>query len=36
LQRLPLITILRGLQATAALPFGRALLSTGWTLIEIR
>jgi 2-dehydro-3-deoxyphosphogalactonate aldolase len=35
LQRVPLVAILRGLQAAEALPIGQALLSTGWTLIEI-
>ena len=31
----PLVAILRGLRPAEALPVGRALLSTGWTLIEI-
>lgn len=35
LQNLPLVAILRGLQPAEALPVGQALLSTGWTLIEI-
>ncbi len=35
LQTLPLVAILRGLQPAEALPVGQALLSTGWTLIEI-
>ena len=35
LQTLPLIAILRGLQAAEALPVGQALVSVGWTLIEI-
>ena len=34
-QRIPLVAILRGLQAAEVLPIGQALLSTGWTLIEI-
>ncbi|HAL38118.1 MAG TPA: 2-dehydro-3-deoxy-6-phosphogalactonate aldolase [Polaromonas sp.] len=35
LQTIPLVAILRGLQPAGALPVGQALLSTGWTLIEI-
>ncbi|MBK5205527.1 MAG: 2-dehydro-3-deoxy-6-phosphogalactonate aldolase [Polaromonas sp.] len=35
LQTVPLVAILRGLQPAEALPVGQALLSTGWTLIEI-
>ncbi len=35
LQTLPLVAILRGLQPAAALPVGQALVSTGWTLIEV-
>lgn len=35
LQTIPLVAILRGLQPAEALPVGQALLSTGWTLIEI-
>ena len=32
---LPLIAILRGLTPAEALPIGQALVSTGWTLIEV-
>ena len=35
LQTIPLVAILRGLQPAEALPIGQALVSTGWTLIEI-
>ena len=35
LQTLPFIAILRGLQLAEALPVGQALVSAGWTLIEI-
>lgn len=35
LTTLPLVAILRGLTPTEALPVGQALVSTGWTLIEI-
>jgi 2-dehydro-3-deoxyphosphogalactonate aldolase len=35
LQTVPLVAILRGLQPAEALPVGQALLSTGWTLIEV-
>ena len=35
LQTLPLVAILRGLQPDEALPVGQALVSTGWTLIEV-
>ena len=35
LMSVPLVAILRGLRPAEALPVGRALLSTGWTLIEI-
>ena len=35
LQSVPLIAILRGLQPAEALPVGQALVSTGWTLIEV-
>lgn len=35
LQTLPLVAILRGLRPTEAVPVGQALLSTGWTLIEV-
>lgn len=35
LQTVPLVAILRGLQPAEALPVGQALLSAGWTLIEI-
>lgn len=35
LQSVPLVAILRGLSPAEALPVGQALLSTGWTLIEI-
>ena len=35
LQTIPLVAILRGLQPEEALPVGQALLSTGWTLIEV-
>ena len=35
LSHIPLIAILRGLQAHEALAVGEALISTGWTLIEV-
>jgi 2-dehydro-3-deoxyphosphogalactonate aldolase len=35
LTTLPLVAILRGLPPAEALPVGQALVSTGWTLIEI-
>ena len=35
LQTVPLVAILRGLQPAEALPVGHALVSNGWTLIEI-
>ena len=35
LQAVPLIAILRGIKPAEALPVGHALLSTGWTLIEV-
>jgi len=35
LQTLPLVAILRGLRPAEAVPVGQALLSTGWTLIEV-
>lgn len=35
LSALPLVAILRGLTPAEALPVGQALVSTGWTLIEI-
>ena len=35
LSHLPLVAILRGLQAHEALAVGEALISTGWTLIEV-
>jgi len=35
LMSVPLVAILRGLRPAEALPVGHALLSTGWTLIEI-
>ena len=35
LRSLPLIAILRGLTPAEALPIGQALVSTGWTLIEV-
>ena len=35
LQTLPLVAILRGLRRGEALPVGQALVSTGWTLIEV-
>ena len=35
LSALPLVAILRGLTPVEALPVGQALVSTGWTLIEI-
>jgi len=35
LAALPLVAILRGITPAEALPVGQALVSTGWTLIEI-
>ena len=35
LRMLPLVAILRGLRPEEALPVGQALVSTGWTLIEV-
>ncbi len=35
LSALPLIAILRGVTPAEALPIGQALVSTGWTLIEV-
>ena len=35
LQSVPLVAILRGLRPEEALPVGQALVSTGWTLIEV-
>lgn len=35
LQTIPLVAILRGLQPSEALPIGRALAATGWSLIEV-
>ena len=35
LTALPLIAILRGLTPAEAIPVGQALVSTGWTLIEV-
>lgn len=35
LKSLPLIAILRGLTPAEAVPIGQALVSTGWTLIEV-
>ena len=35
LRTLPLVAILRGLRPEEALPVGQALVSTGWTLIEV-
>jgi 2-dehydro-3-deoxyphosphogalactonate aldolase len=35
LKTVPLIAILRGLSPAEALPVGQALVSTGWTLIEV-
>jgi len=35
LKSLPLIAILRGLTPAEAMPIGQALVSTGWTLIEV-
>ena len=35
LQTVPLVAILRGLRPEEALPVGKALESTGWTLIEV-
>ena len=34
-QSVPLVAILRGLRPEEALPVGQALVSTGWTLIEV-
>ena len=34
-QTVPLVAILRGLRPEEALPVGQALVSTGWTLIEV-
>ena len=35
LQTVPLVAILRGLQPAEALPMGQALVSAGWTMIEV-
>lgn len=35
LRHIPLVAILRGLQAHEALAVGEALTQTGWTLIEV-
>ena len=35
LRTLPLVAILRGIKPAEALPVGQALVSTGWTLIEV-
>ena len=35
LQHIPLVAILRGLQAHEAVPLAQALVDTGWTLIEV-
>ncbi|MFN5350274.1 MAG: 2-dehydro-3-deoxy-6-phosphogalactonate aldolase [Polaromonas sp.] len=35
LSLMPLIAILRGLTPAEALPIGQALVSTGWTLVEV-
>jgi 2-dehydro-3-deoxyphosphogalactonate aldolase len=35
LKSLPLIAILRGITPAEAVPIGKALVSTGWTLIEV-
>lgn len=35
LRTIPLVAILRGLQPHEALPIGRVLVATGWTLIEV-
>ncbi|MBC7650093.1 MAG: 2-dehydro-3-deoxy-6-phosphogalactonate aldolase [Vitreoscilla sp.] len=35
MRSLPLIAILRGLTPAEAVPIGQALVSTGWTLIEV-
>ena len=35
LRNVPLVAILRGLRPHDALPVGKALVSTGWTLIEV-
>ena len=35
LQHIPLVAILRGLQAHEAVPIAQALVDTGWTLIEV-
>jgi 2-dehydro-3-deoxyphosphogalactonate aldolase len=35
LRTLPLVAILRGIQPAEAVPVGDALVSTGWTLIEV-
>ena len=35
LRTVPLVAILRGIEPAEAMPVGQALLSTGWTLIEV-
>ena len=35
LKSLPLIAILRGITPIEAVPIGQALVSTGWTLLEV-
>ena len=35
LQTVPLVAILRGIKPAEALPVGQALVSSGWTLIEV-
>ena len=35
LQTVPLVAILRGIKPVEALPVGQALVSSGWTLIEV-
>ena len=35
LQTVPLVAILRGIKPAEAMPVGQALVSTGWTLIEV-